>query len=138
MEKKNQHEYGMTLVELIIVVAMVAILSMIAYPNYSEYQQRARRMDAKTALQQIATDQERFYVTNLTYTTNLAQLGLSSNQSESGFYVISVPTADEQGFQAIAVPAPGSSQANDNDCQQFTIDDQSVRGSSPDLEGKCW
>jgi len=138
MKNKTSRGYGMTLVELITVVAMIAILSMIAFPNYFQYQQRARRMDAKTALQQIATVQERFYVTNFTYTTNLAQLGYSSNQTESGFYVISVPIADTQGFQAVAVPAPGSPQAGDIDCQQFTIDDQNTRGSAPDPDGKCW
>ncbi len=128
----------MTLVELITVVAMVAILSMIAFPSYFQYQQRVRRMDAKIALEQIATYQERNYVTNFTYTSNLANLGFASSQTESGFYVISVPVADTQGFQAIAVPAPGSGQANDIDCQQFTIDNQSARGAAPDPDGKCW
>lgn len=138
MKNSNSREFGMTLVELIIVVAIVAILGMMAYPNYSQYQQRARRMDAKSALQQIAIAQERFYVTNFSYTTNLNQLGFSSNQTESGFYVISVPTADTQGFQAIALPAPGSPQAHDIDCQQFTIDHQNARGSAPDPDAKCW
>lgn len=138
MKNTNSRGYGVTLVELITVVAMVAILSMIAYPNYSQYQQRARRMDAKTALQKIATNQERNYVTNFSYTSNVAQLGFSSNQTESGFYVISVPVANAQSFQAIAVPAPGSGQANDSDCQQFTIDNQSTRGAEPDPDGECW
>ena len=138
MKNTNSRGYGVTLVELITVVAMVAILSMIAFPNYFQYQQRARRMDAKAALQQIATNQERNYVTNLSYTSNLAQLGFSSNQTESGFYVISVPVADALSFQAIAVPAPGSRQANDSDCQQFTIDNQSTRGAAPDPDGECW
>ena len=138
MKNTNSREYGMTLVELVIVVAFVAILSMIAFPNFSQYQQRARRMDAKTALQLIATNQERFYVTNLVYSANLAQLGFSSNQSESGFYALSVPAADTLGFQAIAVPAPGSPQADDIDCQQFTIDNQSAPAATPDPDGACW
>ncbi len=138
MKNKNSREYGMTLVELLVVVAMVAILSLIAYPNYSDYLQRARRMDAKTALQHIATMQERSFVTNFSYTSNVAQLGFLSNETEDGFYVISVPTANIQGFQAIAVPAPGSPQAKDSDCQQFTIDHQGARGAAPDPNGKCW
>lgn len=138
MTNTPSREHGMTLVELITVVAMVAILSMIAFPNYFQYQQRARRMDAKIALEQIATYQERYFVTNFTYTSNLAHLGIASNQSKSGYYVISVPAADTQGFQAMAVPAPGSRQANDIDCQQFTIDNQSVRAAAPDPDGGCW
>lgn len=138
MKIKKSREFGMTLIEVIIVVAIVALLSMIAFPNYSEYKQRARRMDAKLALQRIATGEERFYVSNMTYTDDLPQLGISGNESESGYYVISVPSADGTGFQAIAVPAPGSPQIDDSDCQQFSIDDQNVRGSAPDPDNKCW
>jgi type IV pilus assembly protein PilE len=138
MKNKRLREYGVTLVELLVVVAMVAILSMIAYPNYSDYLQRARRMDAKTALQHIATMQERSFVTNFSYTSNLAQLGFISNETDDGFYVITVPTADIRGFQAIAVPAPGSPQAKDDDCQQFSIDHEQTRDAAPDPDGKCW
>lgn len=138
MKNTNSCEYGMTLVELVVVVAIVAILSMIAFPTYSQYQQRARRMDAKIALEQIATNQERYFVTNFTYTTNLAHLGFASNQTESGFYVISVPAANTQGFQAIAVPAPASRQVADTDCQQFTIDHENARVAAPDPDGECW
>ena len=128
----------MTLTELIIVVAIVAILGMIALPNYSEYQERARRMDAKNALEQLASLQERFYVTNFSYTTDLTQLGFAGNETELGLYVISVPTANTQGFQATAVPAPGSRQVLDADCQQFGIDSNGLRTASPDPDGKCW
>ena len=138
MTNSNIRLCGFTLVELITVVAIIAILSMIAFPNYFEYQKRARRMDATSALEKIATHQERFYTTNFSYTSDLAQLGFTGNQSDSGYYVVSVPVADDQGYQAVAVPAVGSSQVNDVDCQQFTIDDQSTRVATPDPEGKCW
>lgn len=138
MKIRKSRKSGMTLVELLVVVAMVAILSMIAFPTYSDYLQRARRMDAKNTLQHIATMQERFFVTNFAYTSNLAELGFLSKETEDGFYVIGVPTANIQGFQAIAVPAPGSPQARDSDCQQFTIDHEQARGATPDPDGKCW
>lgn len=128
----------MTLTELLIVFAIVAILGMIAYPNYSGYQQRAARVDAKNALEQIATIQERFYTTNLTYTSDLTNLGFASDVTDSGFYVVSVPTANRLGFQAIAVPAPASRQIDDADCQQFSIDSNGLRVAIPDPDGKCW
>jgi len=49
---------GMTLVELLIVVLIVAILAAIAIPVYTGYIQRARRADAKTALEQVRAAQE--------------------------------------------------------------------------------
>ena len=137
MNKTSSREHGLSLVELIVVVAMVAILGMIAYPNYLQYKERARRMDAKTALQHIATLQERFFVTNRRYTKNLTELGLGA-QTEAGFYLVSLPTGNDTSFQALAVPAPGSPQANDDDCQQFTLDNQSTRGAVPDPNGECW
>jgi len=138
MNNTNYRQRGMTLMSLITAVAIVAILTMFATVNYSEFQQRARRMEAKSALKQISELQERHYVTNFTYTNDLTRLGFPSNQTESGLYALSVPIANAAGFQAVAVPAPGSPQANDDDCQQFTIDDQNVRASTPDPDGKCW
>ena len=128
----------MTLMTLIAAMVIVSILSSLAYSNYSQYQQRARRTEAKSALMQIASNQERFYITNHSYTANLNSLGFAGNQTESGLYEITVSSADNQAFQAIAVPAPGSPQANDDDCQQFTIDSLSVLSAAPDPDGKCW
>ncbi len=129
---------GTTLVELMTAVSMVAILTMIAVPSYLQYVERARRTDAKTALLRLAANQERFYLQNNSYTTNLAQLGFASNETESGYYVVNVLVANTLGYQAIAVPAPGSSQNRDTDCQQFTIDAQNERLAAPDPDGQCW
>lgn len=128
----------MSLIELAVVVVIVSILSTLAYANYSQYQERARRMDAKSALMRIATNQERFYISNHVYTANLASLGFAGTQSESGYYDITIPNADGNTWQAVAVPAAGSPQANDEDCQQFTIDAQNVLTATPDPDGKCW
>ena len=128
----------MTLVELIIVVAIVAILGMIAFPSYSQYQLRSNRMEAKTALEKIAALQERHYVNNFSYTSNLTELGFAGNETENGLYVLNIVNADATGFQATAAPAPGSRQNDDDDCQQFTIDNDAVRTATPDSKGKCW
>ena len=128
----------MTLIELIIVVAIVAILGMIAYPNYSKFQLRANRMEAKNALEKIAALQERPYVNSFSYTNDLTDLGFVGNETENGLYLLTIPNADGAGFQAVAVPALGSRQLDDEDCQQFTIDNQSVRTATPDPQGKCW
>ncbi len=128
---------GMSLIELIIVVAIVAILGTIAFPTYSKFQQKARRADAKITLEEIAAKQEGFYITNHRYTTNLAQLGLAGNLSDAGHYVINV-LADDQGYTLVAAPAPGSPQAGDDECQQFSLNNMSVRAALPDTSGSCW
>ena len=133
-----QVHQGTTLVELVTVVAMVAILAMIAYPSYLQYLQRARRTEATAALVRLAANQERFYLQNRTYTNNLAQLGFPDGQTESGYYLISIPLANAADYQVVATAAPGTSQSEDADCQQFSIDDESVRFAAPDPDGRCW
>lgn len=65
---------GLTFIELIIVIAVVAILAAIAIPIYTSYMQRARRTDAKTALEQLRAAQEMRRAEQGSYSTNLAAL----------------------------------------------------------------
>lgn len=53
-------EKGFTLIELLIIVVIIGILSAVAIPTYRGYTQRARRADAKTALEQLRASQEVF------------------------------------------------------------------------------
>jgi type IV pilus assembly protein PilE len=53
-------EKGFTLIELLIVILIVGVLAAVALPVYRGYTQRARRADAKTALEQLRASQEVF------------------------------------------------------------------------------
>ena len=65
---------GLTLIELLVVVVIVAILAAIAIPAYTSYLTRARRADAKTALEQLRASQEMFRAERGSYSTNLLNL----------------------------------------------------------------
>lgn len=65
---------GITLIELLIVVVIVAILASIAVPMYTGYMQRARRADAKTALEQLRASQEMRRAERGGYETDIAAL----------------------------------------------------------------
>jgi len=84
---------GITLIELLVVITIVGVLAAIAIPAYTNYMQRARRADAKTALEQLRAAQEMFRAERGFYTTNINSL--TGVQTISGDYNI--------GWQAAAV-----------------------------------
>jgi len=138
-----ERQHGVTLIELMLVVVIVAILGMIAVPSYRQYSMRAQRTEAKTALLRIATNQERFYLQNNTYTNNLAALGFPGGVSEYGVYTLNVPVANAQTYQATATPTPGGgingkNMTSDAECAQFSINSQGVKAAAPDLNNTCW
>jgi len=129
---------GVTLMELMIVVVIIGLLAAIGYPNYREFAARAKRTEAKAALLQIATNQERFYLNNNTYTNDLTNLGFpvaGIYTTDSGSYDVSIaPGADANGYTANASFKLGGSEAGK--CLTFTIDGAGVKTSAPYLD--CW
>ncbi len=128
---------GITLIELMIVVVVVSILAAIAFPNYQEFSARAKRNEARAALLRLATNQERFYLNNNTFTQDLTSLGFSATPTwttETGYYTIQVTAADATNFTATATYLQGGSEATK--CSSFTIDGRGARTSAPDTN--CW
>ena len=138
---------GLTLIELMVVVAIMAIIATVAYPVYTNQMQKTRRADAKAALETIALAQERFFTLNGRYTDDLTQLQLpdaiEAGESEQGLYtvVIAHPGGDQQRYIATAAPAAGSPQVDDDYCSQFTLNNLGLReadGSDPAKVELCW
>ncbi len=128
---------GVTLMELMIVIMIIGILAAVAYPNYRDYAARAKRNEAKAALLQIATNQERFYLNNNSYSNDMTQLGFASDPfvSATGSYTIDItPGADATNFSATAVYNFADNEASK--CASFGIDGRGQRTSSPLTD--CW
>lgn len=128
---------GITLIELMIVVVVVSILAAIAFPNYQEFSARAKRNEARAALLRLATNQERFYLNNNTFTQDLTSLGFPGTPTwttETGYYTIQVTAADATNFTATATYLHGGNEATK--CSTFTIDGRGSRTSGP--ETNCW
>lgn len=71
----NKLDKGFTLIEILIVVAIIGIIAAIGYPSYTNYLHKAGRSEASALLLQVMEKQEQWYRQNLTYTTDLTDLG---------------------------------------------------------------
>jgi len=128
---------GVTLLELMIVVVIIGILAAIAYPNYRQYAARAKRTEARAALLKIAANQERFYLQNNTYTTDMMQLGFPVGAAfitNSNSYSVSVTVADANNFTAVATYQNADDEAGK--CLTFELDGRGIRISAPLPD--CW
>ncbi|CAA6811359.1 MAG: Pilus assembly protein PilE [uncultured Thiotrichaceae bacterium] len=132
----KRQQQGFTLIEIMIVVAIIGIISAVAYPSYLAQVQQSRRSDAQVGLQQLAQRQEAYFSRSYSYASTLEQLGygnVTSIDSPEGMYLHSISatspsacdgtaTASCTSFTVSAVPKAGNSQASDNDCATFTLD----------------
>jgi type IV pilus assembly protein PilE len=143
---------GFTLIELMVVVLIGAILVGIAVPSYTSHIRKSRRTDARTALLDLASREERYFSLNNAYTDKENLLGYSSNNVAlsttvgNGYYTISV---DQVAAATVAAPAtfrakaaPAGTQVKDTQCAFFSVD-QSGKQTATDSGGTdstdaCW
>lgn len=75
----EDEDYGFTLIELMIVVAIIGILASIAVPQFAKYRSNAFNSSAVADLRNIATAEEAYYVNHLTYVNLPAVAGFSAS-----------------------------------------------------------
>ncbi|WP_129647255.1 type IV pilin protein [Peristeroidobacter agariperforans] len=125
---------GITLIELLTVVAIVALLGTIAMSSYRSSVLRANRAEGTTTLLRVQAAQEKFYLNEQAYTNNLTQLGIPAS-TERGLYQIQVSNVTATGYTVTATAAGG--QTGDTECSTLTIDSTGRRTPSP-ATTRCW
>lgn len=142
--KRRPGQGGLTLVELMVVIAVLAILSSVAYPLYTEQVRKARRSDARSALQVVALAQERFYTLNGQYSADFGDLdlpvALRSGSSEQGYYSLSLSMVNNSldSYVISAAAAAGEGQDLDSDCSALTLDQLGTKNATGDHTANCW
>ena len=136
MRKRSDNVRGMTLIELLIVVAIVGILAAIAGPAWNDQVIKSRRADARNTLLAAQIEQEQYRANNLTYATSMSAMGMGSFDSTTrDYYRVEVVSADATSFLITATP--NGNQANDSTCNVFA-----VRQTGPEHSGyaalSCW
>jgi type IV pilus assembly protein PilE len=149
---------GFTLVELMVTVVIGAILISIAIPAYSSYVLKSHRTDAKSALVDLASLEERYFSTQNTYTSVPSQLGYTGGAPPftvgSGYYQItnitttlpiaptSSTTVGTPATYTITATAYGSQQQQDTQCYTFTINSAGTQAAYTSASvlntAACW
>jgi len=140
---------GVTLMELLTVVAVIGILASVAVPSYRRYLLRAQRTDGTAALLRVATAQEKHFLQYGTYVTTTANmpnthaaggLGIPTT-SDKGYYSLTLASSTT-GYVATAVPRTGGGQQDDTTCATLTINESGRRtalnSASVDKTSECF
>jgi type IV pilus assembly protein PilE len=129
---------GITLIELLIVITIIGILSAFALPSYRQYVIRTQRTDARTALLRAQAAQEKYYLQNNKYATDLDTLKLPA-VSENGLYQIQFGAGSGlQNFTIEALPLAAGGQNQDKQCTVFRINEIGARTAEPGGTQLCW
>lgn len=110
---------GISLVEILVIVAISSILVAIVFPSYTTYLYETRRSDAIIALSTAATAQERWYTLNSSFTDDINNLG--GGDSPENYYSLTV-VASSESFTLTATAKNGGVQASDTGCVSMTLD----------------
>ena len=73
--KKTRREFGFSLIELLIVIAIILIIRAVAMPKLSKSRMYAQEMAAVQAIKTIHTAEVQYYSTYGKYAESLAALG---------------------------------------------------------------
>ncbi|MFT5532539.1 MAG: type IV pilus assembly protein PilE [Burkholderiaceae bacterium] len=137
---------GFTLIELMIVVAIVAILAAIAFPSYTQQVRKGRRVDAKSAMLDLAARQEKFFATNNRYSVSGTALNYGNNFPISlvtgsvTSYTMTVTQVAVTDYTITATPAGDqvADACNTYVLNNFGVQSNLTAGGAANTTTGCW
>jgi len=132
---------GLTLIEIMVVVALVGILASIALTSYQSQTRKTRRYAAQSCLMEQAQYMQRYYTTaSNPMTYNGAVLPDAACKTNlASYYTFSLPaTANPQAFSVQAVAS--GAQTGDTDCRTLALNQAALQSSSSATAATtgCW
>lgn len=132
---KVSDQRGMTLLELMIVIAIVGILAAIAIPAFNTQVMEARRADARNSLFDWQLRQAEYFADNLSYANVSTINGSGGNTVDSGegYYDVTATSSSSSAFEMTATPKSGTTQASDSECASYFC----INQDGPLYTGSC-
>ena len=148
----TKNSRGVTLIELLIVVAIIAILGGIGYPMYAEQVRKARRGDAQGALYALQNAMEQHAARN----PNTGYAGAATGGADDGapdnpvfpyieapmdgqdkYYDLTIDATVAAGYgESYILSAAPKGKMDGDACGTFTLTNTGVRAVSG--AGSCW
>ncbi len=130
MSKMNR---GMTMIELMVVVAIVGILLSVAYPSYRDHVTKTGRSEAHANLLRMVDFEERYYIQNNAYASTAA-LAYTPKESAPNYAYAVVLGTPVNGYTVNATA--GGTQSDDTQCAVISIDSTGTKAGT--TAGVCW
>jgi type IV pilus assembly protein PilE len=99
MSNAKRSQLGVTLMELMIIVAIIGTLAAVAYPSYQSAAMRSHRTSGQECLNRVQQRMEGFSIRFNSYSTDLAALGFTDVSSGS------IPCSDTDRYR-VSISAP--------------------------------
>ena len=130
---------GLTLIEIMVVVALVGILASIALTSYQSQTRKTRRYAAQSCLMEQAQYMERYYTTAnnpMSYTGAVLPEATCKTNLASYYNFSLTSTAQAFSVQAVASGA----QTGDTDCRTLALNQAAQQSSSSATASTtgCW
>jgi len=127
---KHSNQYGFSLIEVMIVVAIMGILASIAIPGYQDYVKSGNAAEAPANLANCRVQAEQFYQDNFTYQ------GFACAPSDSRNFDYTVENVTATTYTLTATGRSSQNMGNFS----FTVNQDNVKTSTYDgtVGATCW
>ena len=145
----ERRQKGVTLMELMIVVAIISMVAAFAYPSYTQFVTRSKRTAATATLMQVADRQQQYFMDNKRYAASLTNLGYATDTimideegqivtagSDDRVYNVGISASNFVTYELTATPQLIQAK-KDTDCGNLTLNHNGERGYSGS-GGNCW